>query len=223
MDPVTLLVVALVCAAVGYFAGFLVSGVARVSRDTGVNKNKPRVESQGQPDLDAGEIELARLVRANPGGPLQVVASGKRWESSSQLGEPQRASLENLLIDFQRWLVPGITSPLEQAPRPAAVEAAPAAPPFYPSPQIAALTAQLVKTTAPEEPKTIVGQIDQVLQDLLPGSAFADRKIRLLEVPNQGVIVQVDRDQYPGIDSVPDQEIRGLIRQAVSTWEARPN
>jgi hypothetical protein len=71
------------------------------------------------------------------------------------------------------------------------------------------------------EAKTIVAQIDEILQDMLVNTPMADRKIRLLEMPNQGVVVKVGLDQYPGIEAVPDQEIRNLIRQAVSTWEAK--
>ncbi len=226
MDPVALLVVALVCAAVGYVAGFLIGGLGRGKSGPGANKTTGAAKTEGEVELDSEEVELARLYRAKPAGPLLVFANGRRWDKSSQLGETQRASLENLLIEFQHWLVPGLTSPLEQEPRPPAAEepAAPVVtPPFYPSPQMAVLAAQAAYKQPSTEPKTIVGQIDEVLQEMLPGSPFTDHKIRLFEMPNQGVVVQVDREQYEGIDAVPDPEIRNFIHQAVSTWESRVN
>jgi hypothetical protein len=130
--------------------------------------------------------------------------------------------LDGLLKEFQRWLKPeAVLSPsAEPAGEPA--RAAPFAPPA-PVIVIPTPVAPASASTKPPfiEAKTIVAQIDEILQQMLLASPMANRKIRLIELPNQGVVVLVDQDQYPGIDAVPDADIRSLIRQAVSAWEVR--
>jgi len=72
-----------------------------------------------------------------------------------------------------------------------------------------------------EPPKSIAAQIDEILQEMLEGSPMASRGIRLMEFPNRGLVVMVGLDQYEGVDLVPDDDIRQLIRSAVEEWERR--
>ncbi len=66
---------------------------------------------------------------------------------------------------------------------------------------------------------SIVEQVDDVLQDLLTSSSFSDKNIRLTESPNKGVVVWVGNEYYEGINAVPDEEVKRIIRQAVKKWE----
>lgn len=68
--------------------------------------------------------------------------------------------------------------------------------------------------------RSIVMQIDDVLQDMLLHSPLGSRGIKLTEDPVRGVIVYVGINHYDGIDNVPDPEIKAFIRQAVQTWES---
>jgi hypothetical protein len=77
-----------------------------------------------------------------------------------------------------------------------------------------------VRTPQPP-PKSIAGQIDDVLQEMLENSPLASRAIRLLELPNKGMVVMIGLDQYEGVDAVPDEEIKQAIRAAVTEWERR--
>lgn len=70
-------------------------------------------------------------------------------------------------------------------------------------------------------PKSIAGQIDEILQEMLEESPLNASAIRLLELPGKGMVVMVGLDQYDGVDAVPDPEIRNLIRAAVAEWERR--
>jgi hypothetical protein len=70
-------------------------------------------------------------------------------------------------------------------------------------------------------PKSIATQIDEILQEMLENSTLATRAIRLLELPNKGMVVMVGLDQYEGVDAVPDEEIKKVIRAAVAEWEKR--
>jgi len=66
---------------------------------------------------------------------------------------------------------------------------------------------------------TIAAQIDEILQKKLENTPYADSGIRLEDTPGQGVVMMVGLDQYEGVESVPDEAIRNLIREAVADWE----
>jgi hypothetical protein len=72
---------------------------------------------------------------------------------------------------------------------------------------------------APAGPKSIVMQIEDVLQDMLAGTTLEQRGIHLSEDPVRGVIVTVGVNQYEGIEAVPDLEVKSAIRAAVAAWE----
>jgi hypothetical protein len=72
-----------------------------------------------------------------------------------------------------------------------------------------------------DEPKTMVGQIDVILQRMLEGTTFENQKIHLSEDLRKGVIVWIGLNHYEGIESVPHLEIKQLIRKAVAEWEKR--
>jgi hypothetical protein len=68
--------------------------------------------------------------------------------------------------------------------------------------------------------RTMVGQIDEVLQEILPDTIYAGQNIHLSEEFTNGVVVWVGAQKYIGIESVPDPEIKALIQSAVRKWEA---
>jgi uncharacterized protein YajQ (UPF0234 family) len=67
--------------------------------------------------------------------------------------------------------------------------------------------------------KSIVEQVDDILQEILAEKGLVSKNIRLTEMPNKGVIVWTGKEFYEGIDSVPDEEVKGLIKLAVKRWE----
>lgn len=73
----------------------------------------------------------------------------------------------------------------------------------------------------PERPRptSLVAQINDVLQEMLPDSKFADQNIVIGEEPANGVVVWVGAQKTIGIDSVADPELKGLIQAAVRRWE----
>ncbi len=72
-----------------------------------------------------------------------------------------------------------------------------------------------------ESPKSIVAQVNEILQEVLPKSPFRDRSIKLLEIPGRGMLVMVDGQGYEGVGDVPDPQVRQLIQNCVSEWEKR--
>ena len=69
-------------------------------------------------------------------------------------------------------------------------------------------------------PKTIVEQIDEILQSKLVDSPYAKQDIQLKEVPN-GMMVKVGNYEYEGIDAVPDPAIRALIKESAREWNEK--
>jgi hypothetical protein len=66
---------------------------------------------------------------------------------------------------------------------------------------------------------TMAGQIDEILQKKLENTPYENLGIRLADTPSHGVVVMVGLNKYDGIESVPDETIRTLIREAVAEWE----
>ena len=63
--------------------------------------------------------------------------------------------------------------------------------------------------------------IDEVLQAKLLGTPLMEKSIRLEEGPTGGVIVCVGSQQYTAIDSIPEPEIREVIKAAITAWEKK--
>ncbi len=68
---------------------------------------------------------------------------------------------------------------------------------------------------------SIVEQIDEVLQEMLPNSPLAGQIIKLVEDAKEGVIVWIGARRYHGIDAVDDPEAKALLRAAIAEWERK--
>lgn len=69
--------------------------------------------------------------------------------------------------------------------------------------------------------RSISEQIDEILQEMLEDSPLKSRAIRLMELPTKGMVVMVGLNQYQGVDTVPDEDVRNIIHAAVAEWEQR--
>jgi hypothetical protein len=183
-----------------------------------------------------GDVEVLRAWRTSS-NTLWLEMDGKRLESKGSLQPTQRQRLLNLVLDLRPWLEtvqpaaparpapPVMAVPVAPAPvPPAPVAAAPVAPAPVTAPQT--LRADKKKNApAIEEAKpapvleSIIQQIDKVLQVKLATSTFKDRDIQLVEGPGGIVIVKDGVNKYEGLDTIPEPEIKALIRQAVADWE----
>lgn len=72
-----------------------------------------------------------------------------------------------------------------------------------------------------EPPKSIAAQIDAILNEKIAGTQWESRGIRVMELPEKGVVVLVGLDQYDSVEAVPDEAIRHLLRSCVTEWEQR--
>ena len=205
-----------VFACLGFAAGAII---------TGARRRTPPSEGEPTPTPE-GSIEVLRVWRSTDGA-LQVGMDGQSLATPNALQSDQRRRLIKTVIDLRPWLeaqpevkpaAPTPAAPVAEAPAQVA-PAAPSAPvqAAPPSPKPAKKAAE--EKAPPLVIKSIIEQIDDVLQAKLVGSAFEKREIHLAEGPVGTVIVKVGLNKYEGIDAVPEPEIQALIRQAIGEWE----
>lgn len=151
-------------------------------------------------------VTLGRVVKDDQ----FAILFGDEWiGDASQLSLVQRNVLEKNLEEAQNWL--GVDTRKEFTPTPKMKEV-----------DTAEVVPPLVNPKTAEKHKrqlSIVEQVDGVLQELLESSLFKGRNIRLTEMPNKGVTVWVGNEYYDGINAVPDEDVKQIIRQAVKNWE----
>jgi hypothetical protein len=235
----TLLIVALVSLVLGVVAGSLLN-LLRNDRE-----EEPQTGEETPPGgRPGGYLPVVRLWHEKTNEKLIVEVDGKSFVAPGPLAPEQRAKLEKALAELAGWLgvqVGGAPvqparglpqaahSSMNAAAQPSAEQQRDviSLPPVMPIAQPLAQTGRLTKTSplvAPvikEKPKSIVSQIDAILQDLLISTGMDNRGIGLTEDPRRGVIVTVGIQRFEGIDAVTDPEIKKILRTAVSEWERR--
>lgn len=212
---------------------------------------KERIGQVERPEVPPGNPTGAyrpflRLWREEKGR-LLVEYEGKSLVTANTLLPEQRKRLEVILREMVVWLglMPGsanaapASAPVETV-KPAATPTPPAVTRTGPTDVVVPTVNQTPKPTtlvegmtvglanvlnpAPvkrEVPKTIVEQINEVVQELLAESPLAGQKIYLSEDPRRGVVVWAQGHSFEGIDSVPPGEIKDLLKRSVAEWERR--
>ena len=198
----SIIIFAILCLAIGCLVGLLVSSLLG---------SRSRIEKGAVKP----EIDRISLWRERPDGPLRIDLDGKSISNASSLTPDQKQRLAACVSELQAWSVippsgaraetgKGEAEPVNILPESKAEETHLKASPKQPKP-----LAQ----------KSIVSQIDEILQDQVVGTALAGRGIKLCEAPGNDVTVWIGQEQFQGIDAVPDAEVLAAIRLAVKTWE----
>jgi hypothetical protein len=65
----------------------------------------------------------------------------------------------------------------------------------------------------------MIEQIDVILQKKLASTPLQNKGIRLQESVSGALWIYVGLKRYEGIDAVPEEEIKVIIRQAVAEWD----
>lgn len=214
MDTTTIFIFILVIC-LGAAAGALIQrAVSRRSVPPPVQESTPTSPVENKLSSE-GDSEILRAWRTLS-GKLWLEMDGARLNGKESLQPDQRRQLVSILIDLRAWL--------ENAPAPAAVAE------VQQSPAVPIVVAPVKKGKNAAEPakpvpvlKSIVEQIDDVLQATLLTGPFKDRDIHLTEGPGGIVLVKDGLKKFEGIDAVPESEIKALIRQAVADWEKKPH
>jgi hypothetical protein len=201
------LFVAVVSLIVGVVFGLLVGRSKARSDDAEVEPETESAAESPPPD--------ALYIWRNPETKDFVLQFGERvYRSSDDLTPKEKETFSALFRRMQTWL--GVSTPPQGAP--------PIEPISQPKGEKPSITAAGVVSSlmpsAPEPPPTsIVAQIDEILQKKLAASPLKDRGIALQETIRGGMQVVVGLEKYEDIDSVPEEEIRVIIRASVAEWE----
>jgi hypothetical protein len=246
LNLTNVLIIAFVCVTIGYIAGLLVSNMR--SEPKPAPQLPEAADKPGGPYLEVAQlvreegsgpllIHMENKYYRSPGelNPAQrlqmeeVTLELHNWLGyplapvrTAPAAVPAAVSLAPtpLAVAVPAAAVPAAAVSAAAEPVPAISSQAghsQAAPASIPAP-----IAPAPKAPAPKAPvKSIVMQINDILQDNIAGTDNEKRGIRLIELPNRGVAVQVGLERFQDIDSVPEPEVRSLIRAAVSEWELK--
>jgi hypothetical protein len=183
--------------------------------------------------------EVLRLWRDPDTGRVITEFQNRAIRDPRLLSTSERDYLVRLAKDWAAWL------DISGAPAASTSEGGPAAPVSTPDPTNLVSAAQAEKTVStgtkanapipapvqdkpaaasllqPAIPRSIVEQVDDILQEKLAAHPGPIPSIKLVEDPYEGVIVWVNQTKYVGIESVTDPTVRTLIRSAAVEWEHR--
>lgn len=183
----------------------------------------------------ANMVEIAKIWQDKKSGQPYPEVNGKIVRFPADLSPGQRERLAGVFSLLLGWLSPSSASSslesVERSAPPLVAVAAPRDTDLYtapasanPPPRISpvdvvsrAIQSEVRLPSALE--KSIVMQIDDILQEKLAGTELANKGIRLVELPSKDLVVMVGLNQYDGIDAVPDPQIKSLIRESVAEWE----
>lgn len=226
----SILLLALLFVTIGFIGGALIT-MAFSDRSTETKSSSVKKEEEIRPEKYK---RLISLYRDSSSGGLILEIGGRSYQKSSQFSEKERRGLAVLAREWLDWL--GVSNNPSKQPKAPASQSQPEAMLLSQSaerfPKAAKQSVQLLAPAAKTQKQavsglenpaaaTIVGQIDEILQERLAGSSLEGRNIKLTEDTREGVVVWIGTDRYLGVDAVPDPEVRQEIKAAVSTWEQR--
>ena len=200
---------------------------------------RPRPAQPAKPAKEATPAparlqEILHLSRDPDTGRVVTKFQNRIIQDPHTLSKAERDYLVRLAKDWYTWL--GIPEPQPAATGEASptvpvdlpVEAISARPdtgvpvqpniPVAPPAQKNAAAATLLESPIP---RSIVEQVDDIVQEKLAAHPGPVPAIKLAEDPYEGVIVWVNQTKYVGIESVTDPTVRAIIRSAAVEWEHR--
>ncbi|MGC1375242.1 MAG: hypothetical protein WA821_03410 [Anaerolineales bacterium] len=212
-------------AIIGYLVAILESRLTTALAEGRGELEPEQPDAPPPPKLDEHDV---LKVTIDPALKWHVDLDGARVEPDGLTVE-QRTRLVNVVVQIRPWIdgqtlapvAPKISDPdVDSAAAALIVAEQPVTTPLRIDPLRGArdlLKNDLVK---PEPPKitSIVSMIDEVLQKNLEGSPLAGKKIRLEEGTVGEVVVFVGSMRYSGIDAVPEDDIKAIIREAIAEW-----
>lgn len=214
-------------ALVGAVITFLVAGQRSEDGPEDEQTTEPKHKQSDMPaELKYDNFEEAARLWRNAEGRLAIEMNGVSFTNAKEMNPAAQEAADSLIRECFAWLgkePPQIGAPVASETDDIALEElnlnAPAAS------RIASRPLLVVEDDAdklPDIPKeSMIEQIDNILQEMLAGSALDDRGIHLVEGANMSVIVWVGSQSFQGIDQVSDPVIAKVIRKAVAEWERR--
>ncbi|HWQ04015.1 MAG TPA: hypothetical protein VN452_01525 [Longilinea sp.] len=218
MQPITIyLILAFVFVTIGFIAGALVAMVVAEREKKQLRSSGDQIPEEIDP---AQHTALIRLWSAGDGTLLPEL-HGRVLKDIEQASLEERLELKKINEEWSSWQGTAVVMP---------------APPVIPAPASTLNTPLPVHIAAPVKTigipsvpvviqpvareKTMVEEIDEILQDLVDRSD-QQHSVKISHDFREGIVVWVDGVRHLGVENVPDPEIQKLIRAAVAEWERR--
>lgn len=169
------------------------------------------LKPEGKPVQPVPDLDRKKLVgfwRDMKSGRLLVQMEDQWFENTKPMDEALRLRYDRTLREAAQWLDLSLVNPGMEMKTEVPMAGAP-------SGQAVGLD------ELPKRKLSIVEQVDEILQELLSESTLKDQNIRLSEIYNKGVVVWVGMQYFEGIDAVPNEEVKQLIKTAVKKWEVK--
>lgn len=241
MDISTLILLAVICVAIAVLIGFLLGSIFSGKS----SKPPPEVQQKGLDyhigfytdrqvrqfvlEMDGKTVEMPQLLKDSERRRLILLFQALgRWLNVEPV-LPDRSNQASFLQEASAPASPPLTQPAERLPAQAAALFSDAlkgsVPSFDNSPPARQgvidwfAQAMQPRVSVSEPSKTIALQVDEILQRKLHEKGWQNRGIRLVELPNKGMVVMVGLNQYATVEDVPDNEIQAILRAAVQEWE----
>ena len=232
INPWMIVVIGILAAGAGYVFRMLDSRVTTALKE---GRETAPVDEEEKPVQKLDEHSVLK-VSVDPALKWHLELDGEGIDPDGLTAE-QRTRLVNVIVQIRPWIDGKTVAPPAPAPAPAPVSESPAAAtPLAASAPIGAQPAALrldigrgfrsllesdIKKPEPPKAPSIVGMIDEVLQKKLENSPLAGKRIRLEEGSVGEVIVFVGALRYSGVDAVPDEDIKAIIRAAIAEWDKK--
>jgi hypothetical protein len=210
----TLILVAVICVVVGFLIGRLVSSLS---------------ESQESDPEESSKFSMLSVWREPENDELNIEFDHKKYRKNWNLNAKQRDEIHRIILELGNWLEPVRSAKKETADTilpdefPISQEMPDSNKPRLSldpvSMLVNALQADVPKSQLPT--KSIVTQIDDILQEKLKNSPLMGEPIRLMEWQDKGMVVMLGLERYDSVDDVPDERIKAVIRSAVKDWEQK--
>lgn len=207
-------------AGIGVVIGFLLAALIFSLRKESSPEQVP------QQQLLSDSENKIRVWREGGDQRLVVEMNGVSHRQESDLHTDQKRLLVNLTRELQSWIGSSTTAAAESAAQADIIKTAlPQTDEVKKSPSLNPLKVfsdslqPLKKSDADVIDQSIVSQIDSILQNKMEGTHLEERGVRLVEGPDQGMVIEIGLDKYTEIEAIPDEQIRNLIRLSVAEWE----
>jgi hypothetical protein len=230
-NPIVLILLAVGGICFGFLLGFLVRGFFRRGPKEETEASEPEFKPASR-NWD----EVAHLWSDRRDNRLIFQIENEYYKRDSDLTPKEKKILLKVVMDFYQWLEPSSNLKSETpvaASAPSSpstvVDSVPLTTMDVSKPELKrigfnpiqiltqALEADVTVSAIPD--RSIVAQIDDILQKKINASNMQKWAVRLVEFPNRGMVVMVGLEQYDEIDAVPYERVQKMIREAVAEWE----
>jgi hypothetical protein len=186
-------------------------------------------ESQESDPEESSKFSMLSVWREPENDELNIEFDHKKYRKNWNLNAKQRDEIHRIILELGNWLEPVRSAKKETADTilpdefPISQEMPDSNKPRLSldpvSMLVNALQADVPKSQLPT--KSIVTQIDDILQEKLKNSPLMGEPIRLMEWQDKGMVVMLGLERYDSVDDVPDERIKAVIRSAVKDWEQK--